>query len=106
MTAADRLARFGHAPAAVFVGERESLALSLERRLFDRGSAVAVIRQWNPSVEEAIDSAGILAIVINKEKPSLALPTDDDEAAEMVMRWLEARRTMTAEPAWTDGEGI
>jgi sulfate adenylyltransferase subunit 1 len=106
VTSVERATRFGHGPAAVFVGQRESLAQVLERRLFDRCSAVAVIRQWTSAVEKAMIAAGILCIVVNKRAPSLELPPDDERAADLAVRWLEQRHAVNTEHEWTDGEGI
>lgn len=106
VTAAERHARFGNDAAAVFVGEREELALILERRLFDRGANVAVLKQWTPAVKLAARAAGLLAIVVSTKKASIELPASDEEAADRLLRWLEEQRTLTTEHEGTDGEGI
>ena len=105
VTQSERSARFGHGPAAVFLGDREDLAVHLERRLFDRGAAVARIRVWNEDVAGVIAAGGLLALVTGDHAPSLQLPEEDEAAADAVIRWLEARHTVNPENV-TDGEGI
>ncbi len=105
VTEAERGARFGHPSAVIFVGTRENVARMLERRLFDRGAAVAVVEQWSPAVKRALEAAGVIAIVVSRRKPVIALPADDEAAADTLVRWLEDQHKVQSEEV-VDGEGI
>ena len=54
---ADRTARFGHRSAIVSVEDHESAVL-LERELFDRGAAVAVVESADYDAAQAGESRG------------------------------------------------
>ncbi len=99
VTAAERRARFGHGAAVVQVGRRESLAVLLERRLFDRGCVVVVLRQPDQDALRASEAAGLIAIVVDDSK--VLLPGDDERAADDVLR-----RLFEAGSGWEKGEGI
>ena len=102
VTEAERAARYGHHPAAVFIGERPSLAELLERRLFNRGANVAVSAE--PSL--ALERAGLLVIVTGGYEPSLPLSIDDETAVDEIVGWLEERGTLIGEQTVADGGGI
>ena len=97
VTAAERRARFGHGPAAVFVGNREALAALLERRLFDRGCAVVALREATEDGLRALQAAGVIAIAIGNAEQ--ALPENDAQAAEEIIERLFAEK-------WEKGGGI
>ena len=99
VTMAERRARFGHGPAAISVGRRESLARLLERRLFDRGCAVAIVRDPGAEAVRALEAAGLIAIVVDDSEPML--PHDDERAADAVMA-----RLFDAAQDWEKGRGI
>ena len=99
VTAAERRARYGHRPATVFVGQRESLATLLERRLFDRGCAAVVLRDATTEGLRALEIAGIIAIATGPDAP--ALPADDAHAADAVIK-----RLFEADPNFEVGGGI
>ena len=63
VTAADRMARWGHRGAIVRVKDR-SAAQSAERKLFDRGCAVAIVA--TEPAAAALEHAGMLAILIDR----------------------------------------
>jgi sulfate adenylyltransferase large subunit len=86
VSAEERRARFGHRSAIVCVGRREKLAQLLERRLFDDGCAVTVLSHPTTEALNAIQDAGLIAIVIDDS--DAALPTDDLKAADELSRWL------------------
>ena len=100
VTANDRASRWGHGAGVVHVGDRLRLAETVERRLFDRGAAVVVIKVWTPEVETAIRAAGLLAIVVSDTEPTLNLPDDLEEAAALVIASLRPPDEVI------DGEGI
>jgi sulfate adenylyltransferase large subunit len=100
VTAKERAARYGHDPEVIHVGRRESLALLLERRLFDHGCAVGRASQPLPETVDALRSAGLIAIVLDDSEP--ALPHDDRAAADEIWNRLFAAR----ESSGTEGEGI
>ncbi len=99
--ASERSARYGHESGTVFVGRREALATILERRLFDRGANVAVLNQFVD-----MSAAGVLAIVVGDYPPTLPLLTDDDRAADQIIRSLELKGIIHSEQGLADGEGI
>ena len=105
VTSAERTARFGHSPATIFLGDREELAIIIERRLFDRGAAVVRLSEWNETSAVIVKSAGLLAIVTGVQAPSLDLPEDNERAADAIIRWLEDRHTVHTEDL-SEGEGI
>jgi sulfate adenylyltransferase subunit 1 (EFTu-like GTPase family) len=99
VTAAERCARFGRPPAAIFVGPRDSLATLLERRLFDQGCAVVALRDPTEDALRAIEAAGLIAIATGTQGPPL--PADDGRAAEEIMR-----RFFETEQNYDGGGGI
>jgi sulfate adenylyltransferase subunit 1 len=82
VTSEERRARFGHGPAVVSVGRREKLALLIERRLFEDGCAVVLLRRPAEEVLRAVAAAGLIAIVIDDTETALA--HDDQRAAEEI----------------------
>ena len=86
VTAEERRARFGHRPAVVLVGRREKLAHMLERRLFEDGCAVTLLREPGKEILNALQQAGLIAIVLDSS--DVALPTDDQRAADEICRRL------------------
>jgi sulfate adenylyltransferase large subunit len=99
VTPAERRARFGHRPATIFVGPRESLATLIERRLFDRGCAAVILRNATPDGLRALEAAGLIAIATSGGDP--ALPADDARAAELIVT-----RLFEADRNFEDGGGI
>ena len=99
VTPAERRARFGHRPAMIYVGPRESLATLLERRLFDRGCAAVVFRNATADGLRALEAAGLIAIATGADGP--ALPADDAHAAEEILT-----RLFEAEQNFEEGGGI
>ncbi|MGD0500772.1 MAG: sulfate adenylyltransferase subunit CysN [Bryobacteraceae bacterium] len=97
VTAAERRARYGHGPAAIFTGHRESLGELLERRLFDRGCAVVALRDATEDALRAAEAAGLIAIVAGGPEPDL--PEDDALAAAQAINRL-------FDENWEKGGGI
>ncbi len=64
----ERSRRFGHRPAAIWLGTWHSLAAPLERALFEAGYQVIVLddadssREWNESLIRGLYSAGLIAL--------------------------------------------
>ena len=100
VTAAERIARYRHSGATVALGPREQLAWVLERRLFDRGCAVAVAR--NTGVDAY--ATGLLVLLLSDEASDL--PADDAEAADHVIARLEESGVLLPDESLTGGEGI
>jgi len=98
VTAKERRLRYGHGPEVISVGGRESLAVLLERRLFEHGCAVAVVREPGEEVLESLEAAGLIAIVIDRS--DAALPHDDRRAADEI--WAR----LFGEGEISGGEGI
>ncbi len=75
---AERARRFGHHPAAIWLGTWHSLAAPLERALFEAGYQVMVLDdahstdEWNEALIRGLYSAGLIALytttAINDEK--------------------------------------
>ncbi len=99
VSAEERRARFGHRAATISVGRRERLARILERRLFEDGCAVTVLRSPGSEVLEAMRSAGLIAIVLDES--DAALTADDHTAADEI-----CRRVFDAGGHGIEGEGI
>jgi sulfate adenylyltransferase subunit 1 len=99
VTAEERRARFGHRPAVVSVGRREKLAHLLERRLFEDGCAVTLVREPGEEILNALQRAGLIAIVLDASE--VALPSDDQRAADEI-----CRRLLEGGEHGIGGEGI
>ena len=102
VTPAERMARYGHAPAVVPLGRRAQLAWLLERKLFDRGCAVALANDPPANV----DSAGLLILLVSDQTPGWELPLDDERAANLVIAKLEESGVLLRHDSLTSGEGI
>jgi len=98
VNAVERRARYGHGPEVISVGGREALAYALERRLFEHGCAVTVVRDAPEGALEALRAAGLIAIEIGGAEA--ALPDDDDRAVEAIFA------TLFREEGIEGGEGI
>ena len=107
VTPAERIARWGHRSTVVRLGHRAELAQALERKLFERGCAVAVLEHWNPEAIKSLERAGLLVLVLAprpiEEEP---LPGDDLEAADEIARRLEEQGILRPMDAMTGGGGI
>jgi hypothetical protein len=100
------MARFRHAGATVPVGFRASLALALERRLFDRGCSVTIAEQASGQTLEALEKAGLLVLLVSDRAPDWNLPEDDAIAANLILTRLEESGVLLPEESLTGGEGI
>jgi sulfate adenylyltransferase subunit 1 (EFTu-like GTPase family) len=101
VTAAERIARYRHSGAVLALGGREQLAWLLERRLFDRGCAVAVVN------EAGLDAGtGLLVLLVSGQTCDWDLPSDDARAADEVVRRLEESGILLPDESLTEGEGI
>ena len=98
VSADERRMRFGHQAAVISIGRREKLAQLLERRLFDDGCAVTVLRHPSEETVRAVGAAGLIAIVIDDS--DAALHADDTKAAE------ELSRRLFDSAHGAEGEGI
>ena len=107
VTPAERIARWGHQAAVVRLGHRPALAHTLERKLFERGCAVAIVEHWNEAAVKTLEKAGLLILALAprliEEEP---LPGDDLEAADRILYRLEERGILRPMDAMTGGGGI
>jgi sulfate adenylyltransferase subunit 1 len=94
VTAAERMARWGHRGGIVRVRDR-ALAQVVERRLFERGCAVALVEGEESA--RAMESAGMLAVLVDR----LA-----DNDASRIIRALELNDILRPSDRLTQGGGI
>jgi sulfate adenylyltransferase subunit 1 (EFTu-like GTPase family) len=87
LTAGERIGRFGHRSGVVRLSGRRALASRLERRIFDRGGIPVVLDQATVPVLEALDAAGVIAILV-EESAGHAWAPDDATACEQILREL------------------
>ncbi|MBL8221386.1 MAG: sulfate adenylyltransferase subunit CysN [Bryobacterales bacterium] len=108
VTREERQARNGH-KAAVIALRNESLALRLERRLFDHACQVVALDK--PQSLEALTAAGLLVIVPEASQAgvidlnALPLPADGEAAVDAVMAYLEQQGVLQSD-RFSAGEGI
>jgi sulfate adenylyltransferase large subunit len=95
VTAAERIARWGHRGAVIEI-ETASLAVALERALFDHGCSVAVAA--SRSAASALKGAGILAILVTPSAPRR------DVAA--ALRQLQQQGVLVSRDTVSTGGGI
>ena len=105
VTTAERVARFRHLPAIVRLGRRQGLAWLLERRLFDRGCAVAVLDRDDEAAARSLEESGLLVLLAAGEAES-AFPAKDSDAASEIIRSLEESGVLLSEESLIEGEGI
>ncbi len=120
VTPGERVARWKHRGAVIHLGARQALAQGLERRLFDRGSNVAVFNKWDESWAVPLRGAGFIAIVASATRsdfrivtsdgefeiePGL-LPASDDDSARAIFRLLERTQILLPAEVWTESDGI
>jgi sulfate adenylyltransferase large subunit len=130
VTPGERLARFGHRPAAVWLTARKEVAYGAERLLFDRGCMVHVLADDTesdlmPELARAATAAGLIVLCsaasgdpesrdrtrqltgagefVEIEPEGLA--PDDELAARQVVRAIEQRGVLPA-ALLDSGEGI
>jgi hypothetical protein len=103
VTSAERTARWGHGGAVVRVGPRIALAQVLERKLFERGCAVVLLRPQQTEAAQALADAGLLAILpASRPAGDAPLPEDDAEACDELLR----RLNVSPDGTIHEGEGI
>jgi sulfate adenylyltransferase subunit 1 len=119
---AERSHRFGHHPAAIWLGKWHSLAAPLERALFDAGYQVIVldagnkVAEWNESLIRGLYSAGLIALyktgeIDDRKKNRIysttphdhfldadGLDHNDEEssAVQLILNWIEGLRISAA----------
>jgi sulfate adenylyltransferase subunit 1 len=106
VTPVERLARYGHAGETVSLGNRQELAWLLERRLFNRGCAVAVVDNGSAETLAALEDAGLLVFLVSGEPADWDLPPGDTQAADFVIAELEKAEILLQHELLTGGEGI
>ena len=103
---AERIARYRHGGETVSLGARMELAWLIERKLFDRGCAVAVVESASEETISALENAGLLVLLVSGEAPDWDLPENDDAAASFVVSTLEETGVLLPAESLTGGEGI
>ncbi len=118
---AERSHRFGHHPAAIWLGTWHSLAAPLERALFDAGYQVIVLDdaqagEWNEGLIRGLYSAGLIALYttteISDEKKNRIYSTiqhdhvldadaldhngEDSSVVHLILDWIEGLRISAA----------
>ncbi|HUA19572.1 MAG TPA: sulfate adenylyltransferase subunit CysN [Bryobacteraceae bacterium] len=106
VTPVERIARYGHGGDTVSLGARVELAWLIERKLFDRGCAVAVVEHASSQMLEALEQAGLLVLLISNRAPDWELPEDDALAADSVIATMEETGILPRKETLTGGEGI
>ncbi len=118
----ERVHRFGHRPAAIWLGTWHSLAAPLERALFEAGYQVMVLddsdetREWNEALIRGLYSAGLIALytttAISEHKKNriyAAVPRDhildadaldhngeDSSVVQQILDWIGGLRVSPA----------
>jgi len=106
VTPVERIARYRHGGDTISLGDRKALARLVERRLFDRGCAVAVVERASAETLGALEHAGLLVLLVSDKAPDWNLPADDAEAANFVITTLEDTEILLRKESLTGGEGI
>jgi sulfate adenylyltransferase large subunit len=127
VTPAERYVRAGHRPFVIWLEGVEDLALALERKLFDRGCLVHVLRgELDADMSRAFTDAGMISVCLvapgdaNAEPIEQAvgsdrfvavsgatLRDDPETAADEICRSLEKRGYIRPQPKpFTGGAGI
>jgi sulfate adenylyltransferase large subunit len=112
VTPIERIARYRHGGDTISLGGRRSLAWMLERRLFDRGCLVTTVEYASPETSPARDAlaaleqAGLLVLLLSDQSPDWELPSDDNAAADFVIKSLEDAEVLLRNESLTGGEGI
>lgn len=108
VSASERMARNGHR-AALLALSRETLAMRLERKLFEHGCHVIALSRAEDA--PALLRAGMLVIVSNTDRPDALdldrepLPEDEEAAADALMGYLEQQGVLLS-GRFSSGGGI
>ncbi|HTD21214.1 MAG TPA: sulfate adenylyltransferase subunit CysN [Terriglobales bacterium] len=98
LTADERVSRFGHRPAVLALAGREKLVQHLERRLFEQGAQVAILKRWNEDAAAVLREAGVIVLALDaaaKATVSLPpLPQEDEQAVDKVLDVLLAANVL------------
>ncbi len=98
LTADERAQRFGHRSAVLSLPSRERLAQLLERRLYEQGAQIMVLRRWNDDAAAALEQAGFIVLALDtaaKETVSLPpLPNEDEQAVDKILDLLLAANVL------------
>jgi sulfate adenylyltransferase large subunit len=128
VTPAERYVRAGHRPFAIWLDGGESLAFALERKLFERGCLVHVLRGGvSADIAKAFTDAGMISIcrpapghasasesieqAVGSDRfvtvSPATLPDDPETAADEICRSLEQQGYIRPQPKpFTGGAGI
>ncbi len=101
---ADRFARFGHWAAIVLVEDSEA-ALLLERELFDRGAAVAVVEEADAETAVLAQAAGLIVLATGPVLPG-AIDLRRLATHEAIRKLERAGVLAGYEEQLVEGEGI
>jgi sulfate adenylyltransferase subunit 1 len=106
VTPVERIIRYRHGGQTVSLGDRKALAWLVERKLFDRGCAVAVVERASAETLAALEHAGVLVLLVSDKAPDWSLPVDDTEASSFVVATMEESEILLRKESLTGGEGI
>jgi sulfate adenylyltransferase large subunit len=120
VTLAERMVRQRHTGAVIQLGGRASLALRLERRLFDLGCTVFALEAPPEQVSQALVSVGAIVILADGPEAQFAirtanghvdvgtnpLPDPDTDALRAIEQLLERKEILRLNPDWRDASGI
>jgi len=98
LTPDERALRVGHGAAVLALAGRERLAQLLERRLFEQGAQVALLKRWNQDAADALQEAGFIVLALDSSaEPTILLPPvaqDDEHAVDRVLDLLLAANVL------------
>ena len=100
VTAAERLARYRHFGAVVRYGDSLETGQALERRLFEEGCAVILLREGAGTLADTLERQGFL--VLEPGDPGIALPRGDREAADVLHARLSRQGVFARAPGEED----
>jgi hypothetical protein len=120
VTEGERVARWRQRGAIIYLGGRTDLAKALERRLFDHGSAVVLLPEWNKEWAAPLSASGLLVLVTapgesdlrittpdgNVRLDARALPAGNEQSAQSIFKVLERAQILLPSELWTESDGI
>ena len=98
LTSDERALRYGHRAAVLALAGKEKLAQLLERRLFDQGAQVVVLKTWNQAAVDALQEAGFIVLALDPSaEATVALPPitqEDEQAVDKILDLLLAANVL------------
>jgi sulfate adenylyltransferase large subunit len=98
LTADERVSRFGHRPAVLALAGKEKLVQLLERRLFEQGAQVVILKSWNEDAAAVLRDAGVIVLALDAAAKATVqlppLPQEDEQAVDKVLDVLLAANVL------------